>query len=566
MSSYGSMRGFYLRVCVLPAAVMAVLGIAIVAYLQMSRHSAGATRAVLAVGAAAAVLVLVAAAYGAKAATRRTREQISALRSVSGRGQENLERLTDRVLRGERPAPRSPEPMRNGESDPFNLAVRDMERDQHAAEQAVLQVAAAQGPGTSESDQRVEVFVNLARRMQSLVHREIQMLDDLEAQVEDPELLKGLFTVDHLATRLRRQSESLAVLGGAPSRRQWKRPVTMHEVMRAAVAEVEQYSRVKVVPPVEGSLQGGAVADIIHLTAELIENATKFSAPHTQVLLRAQAVTSGLAVEVEDRGLGILADDRQRMNALLADPGRINISELLRDGRIGLFVVASLARRHGIKVQVQSNIYGGTQAVFVIPKTLMEGGPWVAATPGYSEQAYPETLHATRPDHTPVAAPPVTASSPEPSRRPEPSRTPELSRPPEPPRAPDLSRTPEYSRTPELSRPPEPHRAPEPSRPPLPIRSAAHIPATEVGSGMETMASAPPAPGGSLQRPSVPGERPLLPKRQAQAHLAPQLREGPGSRPNSPSPEHDPGLMAAFQQGVNRAEHEDRPAETHNTP
>jgi hypothetical protein len=146
----------------------------------------------------------------------------------------------------------------------------------------------------------------------------------------------------------------------------------MHEVLRAAVAEVEQYSRVKVVPPVEGVLRGAAVTDVIHLIAELVENATKFSAPHTTAVLRAQHVTAGVAIEVEDRGLGMVPPDQDRMNALLADPGRTDVSELLRDGRIGLYVVAALARRHGIRVQLQNNIYGGTQAVVVLPKSLLD--------------------------------------------------------------------------------------------------------------------------------------------------------------------------------------------------
>src|SRR5450756_1137712 len=254
----------------------------------------------------------------------------------------------------------------------------------HASAHVVRMVLAGVGCGvvavlavadkvlSGRADQRVEIFVNLARRMQSLVHREIELLDDLEAQVEDPDLLKGLFTVDHLATRMRRQSESLAVLGGSASRRQWTRQVTMHEVLRAAVAEVEHYSRVKVVPPVEGVLRGAAVTDVIHLIAELVETATKFSAPQTTALLRAQHVSAGLAIEVEDRGLGIPVADQQRMNDLLADPSRMDIDELLRDGRIGLYVVASLARRHGIKVRLQNNIYGGTQAVVVLPKQLLE--------------------------------------------------------------------------------------------------------------------------------------------------------------------------------------------------
>ena len=145
----------------------------------------------------------------------------------------------------------------------------------------------------------------------------------------------------------------------------------MTEVLRSSIAEVEQYPRIKLVPPIEGTLRGHAVADVIHLLAELVENASIYSAPQTPVLLRAQLVTAGLAVEVEDRGLGMSADEQSRMNALLADPEHVDVAELLSDGRIGLFVVSSLARRHGIVVRLQSNIYGGVQAVLIVPQELL---------------------------------------------------------------------------------------------------------------------------------------------------------------------------------------------------
>ena len=523
-AAVGGMHTFHLRVSILPAATMAALGAAIVAFLLASGRSAGTTRVVLAAAVAGAALVLLAAAYGASAATRRVHRQLGALRSVSARGQEDLQRLTERIRRGERPVPRAPEPVRNGESDPFGLLVRDMERGQYAAEQAVLQVAALTPGG--EAAERVEVFVNLARRMQSLVHREIQLLDDLEARVEDPDLLKGLFTVDHLATRMRRQSESLAVLGGAMSRRQWNRPVTMHEVLRAAVAEVELYSRVKVVPPVEGVLQGSAVADVIHLIAELIENATKFSAPHTQALLRAQKVTAGLAVEVEDRGLGILPDDQQRMNGLLADPGRINIGELLRDGRIGLFVVSTLARRHGVKVQLQKNIYGGTQAVVVLPRSLIDVGSREPRynESSYNESSYNESLHDTQQERVPAMAAPAAAASPP------------------------------------VLLPPPPA-----SPPPLPVRSPAQPGEREPGQEQARLSAAAPAAEPSPQRPADPGERPPLPKRRVQSHLAPQLRDAPATRRDDSPVAQIPGLMAAFQKGFGRAEDEDNPAATDTT-
>ncbi|HEY1823342.1 MAG TPA: ATP-binding protein [Trebonia sp.] len=353
------------------AGAIALICVVAAALALFDHVSAHVLREVLAGVACGTLILFVVALVAARAASRRVDAELRAARQIAQRGQAELQQMTDRVMRGERPGPPVTAPARVTGGDPFRVLAGDIEQAQFQAAQGVLLVA-DKVYGGGRTDQRVEIFVNLARRMQSLVHREIEMLDDLEAKVEDPELLKGLFTVDHLATRLRRQSESLAVLGGSSSRRQWTRQVTMHEVLRAAVAEVEQYSRVKVVPPVEGVLRGAAVTDVIHLIAELVENATKFSAPHTIALLRVQHVAAGVAVEVEDRGLGMLASDQQRMNGLLADPTRMDVDELLRDGRIGLYVVAALARRHGIRVQLQNNIYGGTQAVVVLPKALLD--------------------------------------------------------------------------------------------------------------------------------------------------------------------------------------------------
>jgi signal transduction histidine kinase len=465
--------------------------------------------------AAAAVgvgLVLLAAIYAATAATRQVYRQIRTIRSVTVRGQADLQRLMEEIQAGEQPVPRIPAPSRVAHSDPFRLLAHDLEQSQYVAEQAIVRIAARVPVGPA--DQRVEIFVNLARRMQSLVHREIELLDELEAKVEDPDLLKGLFTVDHLATRMRRQSESLAVLGGAASRRQWTRQVTMHEVLRASVAEVEQYSRVKVVPPVEGILLGNAVSDVIHLIAELIENATKFSAPRTHALLRAQKVTAGLAIEVEDRGLGMVAADQQRMNALLADPGRVNVNELLRDGRIGLFVVSTLARRHGIKVQLQNNIYGGTQAVVVLPNVLLDGGE------GSRELQRPRFGEETSEPAPDLAVP---AAVPAASR-------------------PSLPARPSASRA---------------SAPTLPAARSA-----EMRVGEPPAASPAPAPAAQFSPAPVAdsGDRPPLPKRQMQAHLAPELRDAPETRRDQPPAEQLTGLMADFQRGVSRSEEEDSPA------
>jgi signal transduction histidine kinase len=504
------MQALHLRASIPPAAVIAVLSVGVVALVLARGASAATIRLVVAGAATGVALILLAAIYAASTATRQVYRQIRAVRSLTARGQTELQQLAERIQRGEQPMPRIPAPALVAQSDPFKLLAHDLEQSHYVAEQAVLRLA-ARVPGTM--DQRVEIFVNLARRMQSLVHREIQLLDDLEAKVEDPDLLKGLFTVDHLATRMRRQSESLAVLGGAASRRQWTRQVTMHEVLRAAVAEVEQYSRVKVVPPIEGILLGNAVSDVIHLIAELIENATKFSSPRTNVLLRAQNVTAGLAIEVEDRGLGMVPADQQRMNGLLADPGRINIGDLLRDGRIGLFVVSTLARRHGIKAQLQSNIYGGTQAVVVLPSVLLDAGE------GERELQRAEFGEETGPEPGPAVAAAVPAASP----------------------------------------PGLPSRTPA-SRAPLPAPPAGRP--AEVDASQAQVTPAAPAPAAEFppSHAADPGERPPLPKRQMQAHLAPQLRDAPKTRRDEPPADQMTGLMADFQRGVSRSEEEDSPA------
>ncbi|MGX1549232.1 sensor histidine kinase, partial [Streptomyces adustus] len=364
-----------LRLAVLPPIAV---GLSACAAILVTARSTGAGRgitlwAVLTGALAVSLAGILIAAVAADRAARSVTDRIAALRRSSARGEADLRAVVEALRRGENAPRRKPRGGPAKDADEFELLAADLARAHDGAVTAVVQ--AAQLSSQTGSEQKLEVFLNLARRLQSLVHREISILDELENQIEDPDLLKGLFHVDHLATRIRRHAENLAVLGGAVSRRQWSNPVSMTEVLRSAIAEVEQYSRVKLVPPVDGELRGHAVADVIHLLAELVENATVFSAPHTQVLMRANLVTSGLAVEVEDRGLGMPAEEQSRMNDLLADPDQVNVARLLADGRIGLFVVSQLARRHGIRVRLQTNIYGGVQAVLVVPQGLLGTAP-----------------------------------------------------------------------------------------------------------------------------------------------------------------------------------------------
>ncbi|MEW2122334.1 ATP-binding protein [Streptomyces sp. NPDC007259] len=516
-----------LRTAVLPALAVALAGAAAVIFTARAGHARPSTELWIALGAAGALAAaaVVAAFLAANRAATTVFGRCLALRRTSAQSQAELQRVVEQLRNGEPvPARRAPQPTPPG-GDPFELLAQELGRQQEAAVAAVVDASRLSEPSGGGEDQKVEVFVNLARRLQSLVHREIQLLDELEHEVEDPDLLKGLFHVDHLATRIRRHAENLAVLGGAVSRRQWSNPVTMTEVLRSAIAEVEQYPRVKLVPPIDGTLRGHAVADVIHLLAELVENATVFSAPHTQVLLRAQHVTAGLALEVEDRGLGMPGDEQKRMNALLTDPDQVNVARLLQDGRIGLFVVASLARRHGIAVRLQSNIYGGTQAVLVLPQTLL----------GADDDASARTGETPVPPTGPVHRPPPLEDGPAPR---------------------DQAPAPEPERRPYVpSQQPRPHRAPQqPSRqdeaPPLPLRAErVDRPAEDAPPAIRSGEGAAPQPV-----PEAAADRPLLPKRANQEHLVPQLREAPAPRSEDEPVLHDPGLVAAFRRGIDLAE------------
>ncbi|MGC0413491.1 signal transduction histidine kinase [Streptomyces sp. SAI-195] len=546
-------RSQLLRLAVLPPVAVALSACAVVLF---TVRSTGARPAPVLWGTLAGAVSVTLAAVGIAAvaadrAARSVHERVGALRRSTARHEGDLRAVVEALRRGEAPPPRTPRGGPPDDADDLDLLAADLSRAHDGAVTAV--VRAAQLSSQAGSEQKLEVFVNLARRLQSLVHREISILDELENEIEDPDLLKGLFHVDHLATRIRRHAENLAVLGGAVSRRQWSNPVDMTEVLRSAIAEVEQYSRVRLVPPIDGTLRGHAVADVIHLLAELVENATLFSAPQTQVLMRANLVTSGLAVEVEDRGLGMPVGEQSRMNALLADPDQVNVARLLADGRIGLFVVSQLAKRHGITVRLQTNIYGGVQAVLVVPQALLGTEP--GALPGGAgrpaEAAGSEPLPVPPPRQQPRAGVPAMPSAVLDALAPVPLA------PVPPPPAP-----PAPAPAPAATGPAQEYRADgEPL--PLPVRGthrnrptpAAAVPGvrSEDRDALAEHAATPPVPRQSAVRGTM--GKPRLPRRRAQEHLAPQLRGGPAPRQESDQyTGHDPGLMAAFQRGVGLAE------------
>jgi signal transduction histidine kinase len=531
---HARLRPQLLRTTLLPAVAAVLSGAAAVVFtIRFSGVRPSGTLLVALGGSGALAVAAVAAAFlGANRVAGAVLDRCLALRRTCAQHHAELRRVVEQLCDGEPVPARRATPGAAPDADAFDLLAQEMGRTQDDAVAAVVQ--ASQLFRSNGNEQKVEVFVNLARRLQSLVHREIQILDELEHEVEDPDLLKGLFHVDHLATRIRRHAENLAVLGGAVSRRQWSKPVTMTEVLRSAIAEVEQYPRVKLVPPVDGTLRGHAVADVIHLLAELVENATVFSAPHTQVLLRAQRVTAGLALEVEDRGLGMPGPEQKRMNTLLAAPDQVNVAHLLQDGRIGLFVVASLARRHGIAVRLQSNIYGGTQAVLVLPEVLL--GIDIDTAAAFATTPVPPP----GPAHRPPAQEDSQPTSPRsPLRLDQPPR--QTRRPAEGPPLPQRAERIDHlnlAASPPVSRPAEPGPS-APSAGPAPSVPSAADP------GRPAQASSAAVAGGQ--------GRPQLPRRSNQEHLVPQLREAPAPRAEDGNALHDPGLMAAFRRGVDLA-------------
>ncbi|MEV4390655.1 nitrate- and nitrite sensing domain-containing protein [Nonomuraea sp. NPDC049607] len=214
-----------------------------------------------------------------------------------------------------------------------------------------------------------EALRNLARRSQSLLQRQLRMLDEMQRQTEEPEALERLFRLDHLTTRMRRHAEGLVLLSGGTAGRRWRGVIPVEDVLSGAAAQVEEYTRVRVYPMPECGVSGSAVADLMHLFAELIENATSFSSPANEVSVRGEMVGRGFAVEIEDRGLGMDEETRRVINDRLASPPEFDPAQT---ERLGFAVVGMLAARHGIKVTLKLSPYGGTTAIVLVPGSLVE--------------------------------------------------------------------------------------------------------------------------------------------------------------------------------------------------
>ncbi|MCX5197329.1 ATP-binding protein [Streptomyces sp. NBC_00249] len=421
------------------------------------------------------------------------------------------------------------------------------------------------------------VFVNLARRSQVLVHKQLNLLDSMERRADDPGELGDLFRLDHLTTRMRRHAESLIILSGASPGRAWRMPVPLTNVVRAAVSEIEDYQRIEVRQLAEAAVVGTAVADLTHLLAELIENAAQFSPPHTKVRVSGEPVGAGYVLEVEDRGLGMGRE------ALAEANRRIEHSEdldLFDSDRLGLFVVSRLASRHGVQVHLRTSPYGGTTAVVLLPNALLQAA--IEAPPAATPAARPQRDPAAARDRDPVPGPAPEAVPAGPQRPRAAAQAPAMSvvretvrgipAPGGPPAAPAQAPAPPSAAA---SGP-----APGQSRPApvAPLR-----PRGPAGTGPRTQPAPAPfavsAPDRSQPRAQAPAPLPApppaaasvteLPRRVRQASLVPQLREAPAAkaaaeeRPERATPGRSPeqarDRMAAYRAGWARGSQDNSP-------
>ncbi|MEG3630379.1 sensor histidine kinase [Streptomyces poriticola] len=387
------------------------------------------------------------------------------------------------------------------------------------------------------------VLLNIARRNQALVHRQLKLVDTLERRTDDPDILQELFRIDHLTTRMRRHAESLIILSGSVPGRRWRRPVPIADVVSSAVGEIEDYARVEVPPMERVGIASDAVADVVHLIAELVENAAVFSPPHTRVTMRTGRARGGFVLEIDDRGLGLDADEIEDAHRTIR---RAEDFDPATHDRLGLYVVGRLAARHGIEVTLCRSPYGGTTAVVLLPPALLaqvdpeppesaalESGAPGSAAPG--AEATGSGAPAPRPVGSDTGTAVLTVVRP----RGETAETPETSEAPE---------AREHPEDPEAKAFQEAREAREARE----TRDARETREVRVASESSEVAE---APGGSRVEPVR--SAPALPTRVRQASLAAGLRDDPSHTGGEPErrevgAEEMRAVFGAFQRGLDR--------------
>ncbi|MDP4500454.1 sensor histidine kinase [Nonomuraea turcica] len=316
-------------------------------------------------GAAGLIAVIFSIFISVRVGRRITRELATLRRTALDLAEIRLPDVVAKLRKGESVDIEAEAPpikvARNATSEVSDLAAAFDSVQSTAVDAAVEQARMREGLS--------EALRNLARRSQSLLQRQLKLLDEMQNQTEEPEALERLFKLDHLTTRMRRHAEGLVLLSGGSAGRRWRGVIPIEDVLSGAAAQVEEYTRVRVYPMTECGVSGTAVADLMHLFAELIENAAAFSSPSNEVSVRGEMVGRGFAVEIEDRGLGMDEATRRIINERLASPPEFDAAQT---ERLGFAVVGMLAARHGIKVTLKPSPYGGTTAIVLVPGSLVE--------------------------------------------------------------------------------------------------------------------------------------------------------------------------------------------------
>lgn len=387
--------------------------------------------------------------------------------------------------------------------------------------------------------QIAEMFVNVARRNQSLLSRQLTFIDELEQSEEDPDSLESLFRLDHLATRMRRNAESLLVLAGIDSTRRLRKPAPLTDVIRIAVSEIESFDRIDLVAEADPAISGRVALNLAHLVAELLENATNFSSPESRV----QVITrwhrdGGALVSVVDAGLGMTEEEMEKANERLAHPA---VGDAVLTERLGFLVVARLAKRLGIRVALALNPVGGTIAHILIGQSILERDTVQAATPDHSAEAPVALAPATVPAAAAPAAP--EAQSAEPARR-ERWAAPVLNGSALP------TRSPQPEAAGDAPAPLATRKASQPAEP-LPARTAApEAPAQPLAGSVPSAVFGEEEPE---YRPTFVAERSALAKRpersEEQAEAQPVEDLGPAVHR---TPGEVRGMLSAFRSGVER--------------
>ncbi|KAA9161327.1 HAMP domain-containing protein [Amycolatopsis acidicola] len=432
----------------------------------------------------AGVLALTIAAF--LVALRLSNRVIRRLKRLRGEtlalADEQLPQIMDRLRAGEPVDLETEVAQLDYGTDEIGQVADAFNRAQHAAVAAAVTEAKTR-------DGVNAVFLNIAHRSQVVVHRQLEILDKAEYKQEDPEQLELLFQLDHLATRERRNAENLIILGGEQPGRQWRNPVPLLEIVRSAVAETEDYARVRTTRLPDLAIVGSVVADLIHLLAELVDNATSFSPPESRVEVSGNVVGKGVVVEITDQGLGMSEQDMARANETLREAPDFSVSTLSSDSRLGIFVVAQLAARTGANVRLVESDYGGVRAIVLVPTNLIADDATNAEPVPKRRARIPV---AAGENHAPPPPPPP-APEPAPVAWPANNGTPPAERDDRPvlPR-----RRRQASIAPQLARPArEPTREPSPRRPQAAEQARDLLSAIENGTrqGRRTRPDQPPA-------------------------------------------------------------------------